>query len=124
MPNPFVHNELQSTDPKKSKAFYTSLFDWQLEDIKGANDIDYTMIKTGNGTCGGIMQQMMPHAPSGWLSYVHVENLKASTEKARTLGATILKENLEVPGKGWLSIIIDPTGAHLGMWQPHPDMKR
>ncbi len=123
MPNPFVHLELQSTNPGKAKSFYTSLFDWQTEEITGANDIDYTLIKTGDcNSGGGIMKQLMPGAPSAWLAYVLVEDLKTSTEKARQLGATILKESLEVPGKGWLSIIVDPTGAHLGMWQPHPDM--
>jgi predicted enzyme related to lactoylglutathione lyase len=24
----------------------------------------------------------------------------------------------EIPGIGWLSVIIDPTGAALGMWKP------
>jgi hypothetical protein len=121
MPNPFVHVELQTTDVEAAKSFYTRLFDWQLESITGANDMDYTLVKTGQGT-GGIMQQLMPGAPSAWLSYVLVEDLKASTAKARALGATILKDNLEVPGMGWLTIIIDPTGAHLGMWQPGADM--
>jgi len=25
---------------------------------------------------------------------------------------------VEVPGAGWLSIIVDPTGAELGLWKP------
>lgn len=46
MANPFVHVELNTTDPDQAKAFYRRLFDW-----------------------------------------------------------------------GWLSIIIDPTGAALGLWR-------
>ena len=42
--------------------------------------------------------------------------LKAS--KARSLGAKVMKDVTEVMGAGWLSIIVDPTGAALGLWQP------
>ena len=31
--NPFVHVELNTSDPEKAKAFYSKLFDWQLEDV-------------------------------------------------------------------------------------------
>jgi uncharacterized protein len=59
----------------------------------------------------------MPGAPSAWLAYVGVENVQAATEKARSLGATIMREPTEVPNMGWFSIIVDPTGAMLAMWQ-------
>jgi predicted enzyme related to lactoylglutathione lyase len=29
-----------------------------------------------------------------------------------------MKDVTEVMGAGWLSIIADPTGAHLGLWKP------
>lgn len=41
----------------------------------------------------------------------------ASTKKAQSLGATILKDVTEVPGMGWFSIVQDPTGATLGLWK-------
>ena len=52
-----------------------------------------------------------------WLSYVLVDDIKAATRKAQSLGATIIKENHEVPGMGWLSIFKDPQGAMLALWQ-------
>jgi predicted enzyme related to lactoylglutathione lyase len=30
----------------------------------------------------------------------------------------IMKGVTEVEGMGWLSIIVDPTGAVLGLWEP------
>jgi len=122
MPNPFVHIELNSTDPAKAKAFYDALFDWEMKDIPlpgsspDANEI-YTTINVGGGTGGGIMRQMMPNAPSAWLAYALVKDLRAATDKAAALGATIIKDVSEVPGMGYLSIIKDPTGAFLGLWQ-------
>jgi hypothetical protein len=39
------------------------------------------------------------------------------TEKAKSLGAQVKRDVTEVPGMGWFSIIVDPTGAPLGLWQ-------
>ncbi len=64
------------------------------------------------------MKQMVPGAPSAWLAFVQVEDIAASTQKARSLGATVMKDVTEVMGAGWLSIIADPTGALLGLWKP------
>jgi len=116
MPNPFIHVELNSTDVEKSKAFYRRLFDWDLEDVP-MKDYDYTMIKVGGGTGGGIMKQLMPGAPSSWLAYVEVDDINAATKKAKSLGAKIMKDVTQVMDMGWLSIIVDPTGAMLGLWK-------
>ena len=117
MANPFVHVELMTTDVAKAKAFYSGLFDWKLEDIPG---MDYTMINVGEGTGGGMMKTVQPDSPSYWMSYVLVDDAAVATEKARTLGATICKEVSEIPGVGWFSVITDPTGATLALWQVNP----
>jgi hypothetical protein len=47
-----------------------------------------------------------------------VVDAAASTKKARALGVTIAKDVTEIPGFGWFSVILDPTGAAFGLWQP------
>jgi len=116
MANAFVHVELNTTDVQKAKAFYGKLFDWQLEDVP-MGDSAYTMIKVGSGTGGGMMKHPVPGAPSAWLAYVLVDDIHAATAKAKSLGANIMTDVTEVMGMGWLSILIDPTGAALGLWQ-------
>jgi predicted enzyme related to lactoylglutathione lyase len=116
MANPFVHIELMATDVAKAKSFYGKLFDWNLEDMP-MPDMTYTMINVGEGTGGGLMKNPMPNAPSMWVPYVDVADLAAATAKAKSLGATVLKENVEVGSHGTFSIITDPTGAFLGLWQ-------
>ena len=82
--------------------------------------MDYTMINVGEGTGGGMMKTVQPDSPSYWMSYVLVDDAAVATEKARTLGATICKEVTEIPGVGWFSVITDPTGATLALWQANP----
>ena len=118
MATPFVHVELATTDIDKAKTFYTSLFGWQLQDMDMGGGTSYTMINVGEGTGGGMMKHPVPGAPSAWLAYTLVDDVKAATAKAKSLGATIMRDVTEVPNAGSLSIIIDPTGAALGLWQP------
>jgi predicted enzyme related to lactoylglutathione lyase len=118
--NPFVHVELSTNDVAKAKAFYGSLFDWELEDVPMGPGT-YTLIGVGgDGTGGGMMQSPVPGMPSGWLAYVEVENVADATARAKSLGATIVNDVTEIPDYGWFSVITDPTGAMLGLWTSSP----
>ena len=120
MPNPFVHAELASTNVAQARAFYAKLFKWKLQEMPMPTPAGtYTIIDPGEsmGTGGGMMQQMMPNTGSAWMPYVLVADIDAATAKAKKLGATVVKGVTEVTNMGWLSIIEDPTGAKLGLWE-------
>jgi predicted enzyme related to lactoylglutathione lyase len=118
MANPFVHVELQTKDVAKAKAFYSKLFDWKLEDMPmpggGGN---YTMISVGEGTGGGMFQNPDPNVPPFWLAYVGVDDVAASTKRAKELGATVMQDVMQVGDFGRMSVLRDPTGAHIALWQ-------
>ncbi|MEI9980654.1 MAG: VOC family protein [Edaphobacter sp.] len=117
MDNSFCHVELASTDVAKAKTFYSTLFSWKLTDTDMGGGMIYTTFKPEGGPGGGMMQHPAPGAPSAWLPYVLVDDVAAATQKAQSLGAKIIRDKTEVPQMGWFSIITDPTGAHLGLWQ-------
>ena len=117
MANPFVHVELVTTDIDQAKSFYRSLFDWKLNDMDMGGGMTYTLIEVGEGTGGGMMQHPMPGQPSAWLAYVGVDDVRAATDKAKSLDATIVRDVTEIPDVGSFSILIDPTGAALALWQ-------
>ncbi|HET8996111.1 MAG TPA: VOC family protein [Acetobacteraceae bacterium] len=117
MANPFVHVELNTTDLPRAKQFFASLFDWDLAEMPMGDGMTYTAIRVGEGTGGGMMTHPMPGQPSIWIPYVLVPDVAAATEKARGLGAQVIRGKTEVPDMGWFSVILDPTGAALGMWQ-------
>lgn len=122
MANPFVHVELSTTSLPKAKAFYAKLFKWKLADLPMPTPGGkYTAIQVGDGTGGGMMKQMIPGAGSAWMPYVLVADIDAATKKAKKLGGKIMKPVTEVEGMGWLSIIEDPTGAIIGLWEPQDE---
>jgi len=119
MANPFVHVELQTRDLAVAKDFYTRLFGWQLQEMPmPGGEGTYTLIQVGEGTGGGMFAN--PRIPSQWIAYVGVEDIRASTARARELGAQMLMDVTEVGDFGLMSMFVDPTGATLAMWQAKP----
>lgn len=118
MANPFVHVELHTGDIARAKEFYGKLFDWKLQDVPMPGGGSYTLIQVGQGTGGGMTVNQAPGAPPHWLAYVGVDDVRASTRKARELGAKIVMDVMEVGEFGTMSMITDPTGATLALWQP------
>jgi uncharacterized protein len=117
MQNPFCHMELASTDVAKAKTFYAALFDWKFSDMPMGNGMTYTTFKPDDGPGGGMLTHPVPGAPSAWLPYVLVDDIHAATKKATSLGAQVVRDSEEVPTMGWFSILVDPTGAHIALWQ-------
>ncbi len=114
MPNAFAHIELNTDDVPKAKKFYKALFDWKIVDMPAVN---YSMIDVGGGTGGGIQQKPMPEAPTTWLPYVQVDDLKKTIAKAQKAGAAIALDYMDIGEMGAIGVFIDPSGAALGLWQ-------
>jgi predicted enzyme related to lactoylglutathione lyase len=64
----------------------------------------------------------MAGVPPFWMSYIRVDDTDASTEKAKSLGATLHMGPMDVPGQGRMSVLADPQGAAFSIWEPrgHP----
>jgi uncharacterized protein len=124
-----VHVELNTDDLAAAKTFYRKVFDWKLTDTPMGGGAVYTMLDVGTGVGGGMQVKPMPDAPTMWLPYVLVDNVKKTLARAGKNGAHIIVEYMEVMGMGALGIFIDPTGAPLGVWQafmpePKPAAKK
>jgi predicted enzyme related to lactoylglutathione lyase len=117
MPNPFAHIELTTDDLKAAQKFYSKVFAWKLSEMPGMN---YTMIDVGGGTGGGMQLRPMPEAPTGWMPYVQVDDVKATVAKATKAGATAMLPYQEVGDMGSIGVFADPNGAVIGVWAAKP----
>jgi predicted enzyme related to lactoylglutathione lyase len=118
--NPFVHLELSTSDLAAAKQFYSSLFGWEFIDNDMGPGGIYSTFKPSSGPGGGLYS--MPGMPTFWMAYVGVADINESTEKAKSLGAKVEREPLEIPNIGWMSVIHDPTGAVIALFQPNQPM--
>lgn len=115
----FCWSELATSNPSAAKEFYSKMFGWQFIDSE-VGDTTYTMIKIGDSTFGGIWQiptEQKDKIPPHWMGYILVENIEQSIQKAEDLGATIKMAVSDVGDFGKMALIIDPTGAHIALWQ-------
>ena len=118
-PGTFCWVELGTTDAAAAKKFYSELFGWGMTDNPMGPDMVYTMLKLDGKDVGGLyqMQSEMQGVPSHWLSYVSVKSADEAAEKAKSLGATLMKEPFDVGDIGRMAVIQDPTGAVFAIWQ-------
>lgn len=113
-PGAFCWYELNVHDVEAAKKFYTGLFGWQA-----GGSPQYTEWKNGETMVGGMMQ-IQPEwgdVPPNWTGYVMVADCDASTAKAAELGGQALVGPMDIPGTGRFSIVRDPQGAVLGLYQ-------
>jgi predicted enzyme related to lactoylglutathione lyase len=102
---PVVHWEIEAKDPALLKAFYGSLFNWQIGD-GFIMDIAPGIGGPEPGPGGHIRQSER----SGVTLYVQVGDLRSALDKSVSLGAAIVAEPFDVPDGPTLAGITDPEG--------------
>ena len=113
--------ELTTTDEARAAKFYGDVFGWKVTNGKGgaAGPDDYAHIENGGQMIGGIPPASMrdPNAPPNWLIYVEVPDVAAATDKAKSLGATVVVGPMDIGENGRISVLQDPQGAFFAMHQ-------
>lgn len=105
--------------PAKAIAFYTQALGFTTHKWDGP--MDYTMLKSGDETFGGVVtlptEAAAMGSPPHWLGYVGVDDLNASVAKAAALGGKVLKGVTTIPNAGQFAVLRDPTGGTFALFQ-------
>jgi predicted enzyme related to lactoylglutathione lyase len=117
--NHFIWEEMLAKDPAAAAAFYGELFGWTTQEMDMGEMGIYRIQNRGEIPEAGIMA-MPPDAggPPMWLSYVHVEDVDASTAKLKELGGKNFVEPMSIPNVGRMSVNADPTGTMIALYRP------
>jgi predicted enzyme related to lactoylglutathione lyase len=108
-----VHLELHTGDLPGASAFYEQLCGWRSERIDTQSG-SYVALGLGRGVDGGIVE-CGTRRPI-WLPYVQVDKIDEVTDRARTLGASVLLGPREGPA-GWRSVVATSEGGEIAFWQ-------
>lgn len=118
--------DLTTPDVAGAKRFYGELLGWTFDDslVDDDGNVLYSMAKLGGFDACAISTQHGDRAgmPPMWTSYVTVEDAGNATARAAELGATVIAEPFDVLDIGRMSVILDPSGASIALWQTkaHP----
>jgi hypothetical protein len=125
-PGQFCWVELIARDMSEAREFYRRLFGWQSVDVETGTGRPYAHFELEGRPVAGLGQLsaalMDKRQPANWNSYIHVEDIPATCERAVQLGAAVTVPQTQVGSAGTLAFLRDPTGAEVGLWQKqdHP----
>jgi predicted enzyme related to lactoylglutathione lyase len=109
--------DLTTSDPDGARAFYSSLFGWELE-VGPAETGYYAQAKARGLPVAGINGQPKPdELPVAWMTYLATDDLDDTVKRVLENGGTVTMAPMEVMGQGRMAIAIDPTGAAFGLWE-------
>ena len=119
-PGTISWSELFSQNVDESKAFYSHLFGWEIEEMEMPG-MTYTMFKCGNAPVAGLADPaMLGVENSTWMNYITVEKLEDAIEKSNSMGGSLVIEPSPLP-QGRFAIIRDPHGAAVGLYEHSTD---
>jgi predicted enzyme related to lactoylglutathione lyase len=117
----FCWVELGTNDVAGAKSFYSQIFGWDYQDVP-ADNTPYTLAKLQGRDAAGMYtlgpDKLTQGVPPHWLSYVCVQSAEETTKKAVGLGGKALMDPFDVMDIGRMTVLRDPQGAVLAMWQP------
>lgn len=116
----FVWHDLATTDVPGAKSFYQAVLPWTTKPWEDAQV--YTMWMNDGTPIGGLAPMSEKRIAAGeashWLPFVYVYDVDACTRQAVKLGGSIRKAPKEFPNAGSWSVIRDPSGAMIGLFEP------
>jgi predicted enzyme related to lactoylglutathione lyase len=114
-PGTFSWAELVTSHAAAAKSFYSVVFGWEYDDTPIGDGQVYSMaLRDGRQVAALYQSDQRPH----WNCYVTVASVEEATARAGERGGKILSAPFDVLDVGRMSVVADPTGAALCLWEP------
>ncbi|MBT2568151.1 VOC family protein [Arthrobacter sp. ISL-85] len=110
--------DLMTSDPERSRQFYSSLFGWTYEAGDEETYGGYVMTFAQGAPVAGMMRNdPSTGQPDAWTTYLRVEDIHGTEKAALAAGGQVLMAPMEVPDQGHMAVFADAGGAVIGAWQ-------
>jgi uncharacterized protein len=110
--------DLWTSDVDGSRAFYCDLFGWEAQAPSPEFGGYFMFTRDGVPTAGGMGDMGEARADNTWKVYLNTSDIDRTVAAAEAAGAKIIVPAMPVADLGEQAVLIDPTGAYLGAWQP------
>lgn len=109
-----THIDIPVSDLANASSFYGELFGWRIAEVPGFEG--YPMWQAPNKISGG---GLAPRS-EGFTqprSYVEVDSIDDTLEKATAHGATVVMGKSPISETSWWAIFTDPDGNEIGLYE-------
>jgi predicted enzyme related to lactoylglutathione lyase len=107
-----------TSDADRAREFYGQLFGWTANEPSDEFGGYFMFEKDGVPVAGGMPAMPDAGPPDIWSIYLSTDDAEKAVEVATTNGAQVIAPTMDVADLGRMAVLIDPTGAAIGMWQP------
>jgi len=108
--------ELATLDERAAQTFYAALFGWSYHTKPDPATGSYTIASLDGVPVAGLYR-VMPNQPPSWLLHLAVANVRSAVGWATSLGGTVLLDPVDIPGRGSIAHVRDPSGAICVLWE-------
>lgn len=121
-----VHFEIPAENRERAKAFYGSIFGWELQDVVMGGEGVYTLISTvpvdehqipkEPGAINGGLMDRSPDTPNPVIT-IQVDGIDDALKKVEAGGGTTITPRTEIPNLGAFAYFRDSEGNVMGLWE-------
>lgn len=116
----WMWNELWSSDPRASAAFYRALAGLQVKRAPG-DGVDYLLMVRDGQPRAGLVKLTLTGVEPSWLPYLRVADVDATIERVVQARGRVVIAPQVVGAHGSIAVVQDPTGGVLAIQQPPSD---
>lgn len=117
----FCWVDLAASDAGSAKDFYGKVFGWTANEAR-ANGGSFMYLRLDGRDVGSLYQLnralLDRGVPSHWTPYIRVDDMDEVGSRVIENGGTVLVPPFVVDGVARNALILDPVGAHVGLWEP------
>jgi predicted enzyme related to lactoylglutathione lyase len=110
--------DLSTSDPDRATAFYRRVFGWEATDPAPEFGGYFTFTLDGVPVAGCMAAQEGAGQPDRWLVHLASPDVAATLAQAASAGGTVDFGPHPVGDLGYMSMVRDPAGNGVGVWQP------
>lgn len=111
--------DLMTSDMERSAAFYGELLGWTLEEPDERDMGGYRNLLLDGVRVAGIMhKQPGMELPDVWTVYLASAGIEETLDLVQGAGGDVHLPAQEVYELGRFGLVLDPTGAAVGIWEP------
>ncbi len=121
-----VHFEITFEDQKRAKEFYSSIFEWDLNDVEMGGGVAYTtattvpvddkMMPTEPGAINGGFTSKGKETPSPVIT-IGVDSIDDTLKKIEAGGGSTITPRTPIPNMGAFAYFKDSEGNTMGLYE-------
>ncbi|MCX2715671.1 VOC family protein [Mycolicibacterium sp. J2] len=110
--------DLTTSDIEAAQRFYGAVFGWTFEGSGPEYGGYVTAFVDGKPVAGLMSNDPQWGMPDRWNTYLHTADVDATLAKVSAAGGNTCGGAMDIPAKGRMAMVSDPSGGVVGLWQP------